>query len=166
MTRKTLMASAAVGALVLASAVFAAEEGDKDWHGRHGHMGAMQSPDAMADHLMGHFDLNKDGKITKSEIEQAMKQETDAHFAAMDAKHDGAVTADELYQAHVAHMREHTDEMFKQLDKNGDGKLTSEELAAAGPMMMHHHDGMHGHHGGMGDMDDDEDMPGSGGTQP
>jgi Ca2+-binding EF-hand superfamily protein len=110
-------------------------------------------PAEMADHMMGHFDLNKDGKITKDEIMQAGKQETDAHFTAMDANHDGNVTADEMYQAHAARMHEHVDEMFKRVDKNSDGKLTQDEFAAAGPMMMHHRGGMHDHEG----MDDDED---------
>lgn len=166
MMRKTLMAGVTVGGLIIATAVWAAADSNagKDWH--HGHMGEMRGPDAMADHLMSHFDLNHDGKITKDEIERAMKQETDAHFATMDANHDGVISADEFYQARVAHLREHTDAMFKHLDMNGDGKLTPEEIAAAGPMMMRHHGGwMHGHYGGM-DGDKDMPMPGPGGTRP
>jgi EF-hand domain pair len=170
MTRKTLMAGAAICGLVFATAVWAAQDKDagKEGHGwGHGRWAESRGgPDGMADHLMQKFDLNKDGKITKDEIERAMKQEMDAHFASLDANHDGTVSADEFYQAHAARMREHTDEMFKRLDKNGDGKLTPDEFAAAGPMMMHHHEGMHGHHGGMDDDDDMPPMPGHGGMQP
>jgi hypothetical protein len=153
MKRNTLMAGAGALALILAGGAYAAGEMGEGMHHR-GHMGMKHGdPAAMADHLMGHFDLNKDGKITKDEIMQAGKQETAAHFTAMDANHDGNVTADEAYQAHAARMREHVDEMFKRMDKNSDGKLTQDEFAAAGPMMMHHHGGMHDHEG----MDDDED---------
>ena len=152
MKRNTLLAGAGALTLILAGGAYAAGDMGKDMH-HHGPMGMMHGdPSAMADHLMSHFDLNKDGKITKDEIMRAGQQEADEHFKAMDANHDGNVTADELYQAHAAHMREHIDEMFKQMDKNGDGKLTQDEFAAAAPrMMMHHHGWMHGHEGMDGD---------------
>jgi hypothetical protein len=167
MTRKTLLAGAAMCGLVLATAVWgAAGDAGKDWH--YDNMGAMRTPEVMADHLMDHFDLNRDGKITKDEITRALKQETAAHFAAMGAHHVGVVTADERYQTDVAHLRGQTAEMFKHLDKNGDGKLTPDEIAAAGPMIVHRPGWTHGHRGSMDEMGDDEDipMPGSGGTQP
>lgn len=158
MTRNMLMAGVGALALVLSAGAFAAgdmgHDMGKGMHGR-GHMGMHGDPAAMADHMMGQFDLNKDGKITKDEIVNASRKEADAHFAAMDANKDGKVSSDELYQAHVAHMRQRTDEMFKGLDGNGDGKLTQQEFAAGSPKMMmrHHHGAMGGHDGD----DDDED---------
>ena len=160
MTRSALLTGTGVLALILSAGAFAA--GDmghgmgKGMHG-HDHMGMHGDPAAMADHMMGQFDLNKDGKITKDEIVNASRKEADAHFAAMDANKDGKVSADEMFQAHAARMREHTDEMFKHLDANGDGKVTQGEFAAAGPMiMMHHHRGMGGHEG-MGDDENDDE---------
>jgi len=156
MTCSALLAGTGALALILSAGAFAA--GDmghgmgKDMHGR-GHKGMHGDSTAMADHLMGQFDLNKDGKITKDEIMNASRKEADAHFAAMDTNKDGKVSSDEMFQAHVSHVRQHTDEMFKHLDGNGDGKLTQDEFAAAGPMMMHHHRGMAGHEG----MSDDDD---------
>ena len=155
MTRNTLMAGVGALVLIFVGGAFAASDMGKGMHG-HGHMDMRhEDPGAMADHLMGHFDVNKDGKITRDEILNATRKETDEHFAAMDANRDGKVTSDELYQAHVAHLREHTDEVFKHLDGNNDGELTQDEFAAAGPkiMMMHHH----GFEPGHDRTDDDED---------
>ena len=159
MTRSALLAGTGVLALILSAGAFAAGDMGRDMgKGMHGHhpMGMHGDPAAMADHLMGQFDLNKDGKITKDEIMNASRKEADAHFTAMDANKDGKISPDEMFQAHAARMREHTDEMFKHLDGNGDGKLTQEEFAAAAPMMMHHHHGMGGHEG-MGDDDNDDE---------
>ncbi len=49
-------------------------------------------------------------------------------FDALDANHDGVISADEIANAPAA---------LKTLDKNGDGQLTREELRPAGPPPGH-----------------------------
>ena len=96
----------AVVALVIAAPATAlAMSGHKDGGDHHRHDGGR----------MERVDADKDGNITKAEID-AMSAE---RFKALDKNGDGAITADEAPRLFAPRP-----------DANGDGKVTAEELAA------------------------------------
>ncbi|MEI9992930.1 MAG: hypothetical protein WDM86_23245 [Rhizomicrobium sp.] len=79
----------------------------------------------LSDRLLGEFDGNKDGKITRAEF----NNEIGTRFAA--ATHGAkTMTEDQFIAIHQAEFQQHTAEMFHRLDWNGDGKLTLEEFEA------------------------------------
>jgi Ca2+-binding EF-hand superfamily protein len=94
--------------------------------------------------LTKHFDAidsNKDGKLSKDELQaahQAMRdkhhERGEAYFKAADKDGDGALSRQEAEAA----AREKVARMFERLDTNKDGKLTQEELRAG-------REGGHGH---------------------
>lgn len=86
-------------------------------------------------------DANKDGMLSKEELQathQAMRakhqERQDARFKAADKNGDGALS---LQEADAA-AREKAAQMFERLDANKDGKLTQEEMRAG---RGHHHKG-------------------------
>ncbi len=80
------------------------------------------------------FDTNKDGKITKAEIEEHQNK----MFIEADTNKDGFVTAEEIsahHEAKMAEMRkkrmeEQQKRMLAELDTNKDGKISQAEFAA------------------------------------
>jgi Ca2+-binding EF-hand superfamily protein len=79
------------------------------------------------------IDSNKDGKLSKEELQaahQAMREKhrerADAQFKAADKDGDGALSVQEAEAA----ARERVARMFERLDTNKDGKLTQEEMRA------------------------------------
>lgn len=74
------------------------------------------------------IDADKDGKITRAEVEAAAA----ARFAAMDTDGDGAVSAEEMAATAATHAGERAREqharMLQWRDANGDDKLTAEEM--------------------------------------
>ena len=86
-------------------------------------------------------DANKDGKLSKEELQaahQAMRakhqERKDARFKVADKDGDGALSKQEADAA----AREKAAQMFERLDANKDGKLTQEEMRAG---RGHHHKG-------------------------
>lgn len=70
------------------------------------------------------FDANKDGKVSKDEMQAFAK----AQFAKMDANSDGGLSADEMAKDGMEKMKKRQDKMFKKMDENGDGVLSFDEL--------------------------------------
>ncbi|MBI3678452.1 MAG: EF-hand domain-containing protein [Proteobacteria bacterium] len=89
----------------------------------------------MAAHFLEEFDLNKDGKVTKAEVDQVMAQRFKE--AALGS---ASVTLDQFIQAHMKDFREHEQRRFQHLDKNGDGKLTADEFEGRHADMFEHMD--------------------------
>ncbi len=92
------------------------------------------------------IDSNKDGKLSKEELQaqhQAMREKhrerADARFKAADKDGDGALSQQEADAA----AREQAARMFERLDANKDGKLTQEEMRAG----RKHGHGHHAHGG-------------------
>ena len=96
-------------------------------------------------------DLNKDGRITHAEIDQALK----TRFDTADADHDGALDGKEFETARPKPPEgappppppppgggrfSGPEKMFKHLDWNGDNKLSFEEFAAPVREMASHID--------------------------
>ncbi|SNT28794.1 EF-hand domain-containing protein [Antarctobacter heliothermus] len=75
------------------------------------------------------IDADKDGKITKDEMEAHRT----ARFEAIDADGDGKLSKEEMDGARDARRLERTQKMVESLDQNDDGLLSAEELAAGGP---------------------------------
>ncbi len=76
------------------------------------------------------LDGDKDGKVTKAEIEAARS----ARVKAADANGDGLMSAQELAAMQLADMTERVNaraaEMVRRLDSDGDGLLSAAEMAA------------------------------------
>lgn len=91
-------------------------------HGRHHGRGgpAMFDFDAL--------DADRDGRITRDEIEGARA----ARIAALDADGDGFVSRDELVAFRTEQARQRiergVDRMFERMDADGDGRLSAAEL--------------------------------------
>lgn len=114
--------------LVAAAAVLLAGAGIADTMRGGPGMGMMRGPGAMLD--IAKLDADKDGKISKAEIEAHRA----AELAAVDANKDGLLSAEELAAMHVKAMTERVtamaSRMVERLDGDGDGLLSAAELAS------------------------------------
>lgn len=103
---------------------------------------AAYAQDAMPQKPHGGFDFaaldaDKDGKVTKAEVEAFRA----AKVKAMDANADGKISADELAAPRIAaatdRIKARSAEMVTKLDSDGDGMLTAAEMAVRpGPEML------------------------------
>ncbi|HEY0107224.1 MAG TPA: EF-hand domain-containing protein [Rhizomicrobium sp.] len=92
----------------------------------------------LADRLLGEYDTNKDGKITKAEFNNVLG----TRFAA--ATHGAKAMGEDQFAAiHQGDFQQHAAEMFHRIDWNGDGRLTLEEFEAPqrAHFQMMDHDG-------------------------
>lgn len=83
------------------------------------------------------LDADKDGKVTKAEVDAFRA----AKVKAMDANADGKISADELAAPRIAastdRIKVRSAEMVKKMDSDGDGMLSAAEMAARpGPEML------------------------------
>ncbi len=103
-------------------------------HHGHGMKGEPMMP------MFGMLDENKDGKLSKEEMQKGV----DKMFADADANKDGVITREEM-QAHRARMhdkmRAKMQDLWKAADKDGDGALSRAEADNADmPMLSRHFD--------------------------
>lgn len=129
----------------------------------YGH-GAMHG--RMGERALRDFDLNKDGKITKAEMEKVLSQR---YAGATGGK--GEMSEAQFVRSHEKMLGEHAEKSFRRIDWNGDGVLSLDEFraplrarfemadrdgsgeiscSAAGRPEMHRgatHGGMHDRHG-------------------
>jgi Ca2+-binding EF-hand superfamily protein len=83
------------------------------------------------------LDADKDGKVTKAEVEAFRA----AKVKAMDTNGDGKISADELAAPRIAaatdRIKTRSADMVKEMDSDGDGQLTAAEMATRpGPEML------------------------------
>ena len=71
------------------------------------------------------FDINKDGTVTRAELDQALRDDV----ATADADRDGALSPAEFAAFEAARAARKNDDRFKRADWNGDGRVTADELA-------------------------------------
>lgn len=80
--------------------------------------------------IFAQLDANKDGKLTKEEAPERMRE----NFARMDADGDGSVTEEEFSKAAAAFGGRpagdprQVEELFTRWDANSDGKITKDEV--------------------------------------
>ncbi len=124
MTRTLTLAIAALATAVAASNALANEDG-KRAHGPR--------------HLFERADADKDGVITRAEVD-AMHAEM---FARIDADGDGFASKEELAKAREKADQERKEKRmtksqkrFQRMDADGDGQLSAEEFAARGAPMF------------------------------
>jgi hypothetical protein len=116
--RKTLIAAACgTAALLAAIPAMAGGGGWGGWHGRGGPGGLI---------IIETFDLNKDGKITQAEIDQARKDQ----LAKYDTNKDGVLNLEEYQVLWMDAMRRMMVRQFQANDADGDGRITVEEFTA------------------------------------
>lgn len=108
-------------------------------------------------------DTNKDGVITKEELQAAQEK----RFKKFDLNDDGEVTAKEVQEKMSEHFAKRAQRLTRRFDENRDGKVTAEEFKAHGerrlymldlnndgqiskdemPRRFSHHRGHRKHHG-------------------
>jgi Ca2+-binding EF-hand superfamily protein len=128
---------------------------------------AEDPPRADAPHDVMKADTDGDGRISRAEATAAQAQRSSDWFDKLDLNKDGYVTKDEMQQSREnfrAGMKEKMDERFKEADTNGDGQLSLDEVQAKMPRLAEHFtaldtdkngllskeelaNGPHGHHG-------------------
>ncbi|MDR3527961.1 MAG: hypothetical protein P4L57_11855 [Rhizomicrobium sp.] len=87
--------------------------------------GLERSVERGAERLLRQFDLNKDGKVTRDEMNRTIG----ARFAAA-THHTPGMSVEQFIAARAAEFYPANEAMFHRLDWNGDGKLTLAEYAA------------------------------------
>ncbi len=80
------------------------------------------------------LDLNSDGEVTATEIQDAMQAQAAARFAEADTNGDGALSAEEMIARvdgeRQERMADRIADRIEKADTNGDGLLQAEELIA------------------------------------
>ncbi len=98
--------------------------------GRAGQAAASQGPRFAAAQFIKDFDKNGDGKLSKDEAPENLRE----HFAAIDANKDGQISRDELqqYADRMAQARPRAVEMlYVVVDEHAEGAPTVQELQQA-----------------------------------
>ncbi len=72
---------------------------------------------------MGHFDSNKDGKVTLAEIVESKQ----AWLREVDTNKDGVATLAEIDAGVKARHTQHVNELFTRQDENKDGRISRDE---------------------------------------
>ncbi len=139
-----------VSGLLFGGAAFAQSQAAAPHDGHDAHESAMQKGGMHQRHhghdgkgepmmpMFGLLDENKDGKLSKEEVQKGV----DKMFADADANKDGVITKDEM-QAHHHRMhdkmRAKMQERWKAADKDGDGAISRAEADSADlPMLSRH----------------------------
>lgn len=128
-THTKIVLGATTAALVLGgafAAVSAQADSDRGWGRHHESFGRHQAM------MFDQVDANKDGRITKEEIDARRAQ----MLAKFDANKDGVLTLEEFQGVwnDITHQR--MVRKFQRMDRDGDGKVTTEELNRPMDRMM------------------------------
>jgi Ca2+-binding EF-hand superfamily protein len=89
------------------------------------------------------LDTNKDGVLTKDELQAKGADRIAASFDKLDRDKDGMVTQEELREARTTRMaafREQAETRFREADKNSDGQLSKEETQVGMPRLAERFD--------------------------
>lgn len=126
--------AAIVGSAAIAGVVKARESRDDMRGFRHGMMQDRGGERGLA--MMEQFDLNKDGKVSQEEIDQARKDK----FAKFDTNKDGKLSLKEFEALWLETTRPQMVRSFQHLDPNGDAAVTLEEYTKPYERMVQRHD--------------------------
>jgi Ca2+-binding EF-hand superfamily protein len=120
------MKTALTIALLLGAAVMGSASAQSTTGQTEGPMqGLERSTERGAERLLRQFDLNKDGKVGRDEMNRTIG----FRFATA-THHAPGMSVEQFIAARAAEFRAANDAMFHRLDWNGDGKLTLAEYAA------------------------------------
>lgn len=75
-------------------------------------------------HMLKKADVNKDGIITKEELQQTQLK----RFKKLDSNGDGEVTVDEVQKRWLSRIEKRAKRMTRRFDANRDGKVTQDEF--------------------------------------
>ena len=143
-----VLSSLLFGGIAFANSHLAGEHGEHEAHDSTQHKGGMHQrhhghagkTGAMMPMMFGTLDENKDGKLTREEVQKGV----DKMFADADANKDVVLTRDEMQLHHKRmHDRVHSKmhDHLKAGDKDGDGALSRAEVDEAGfPMLSRNFD--------------------------
>ena len=123
-TKRVLIAGLGIAALAGVAATAAmADAWSGHWRGHH------DGPRAgmMFDRMQTEMDADKNGTVTRAEIEAFHA----ARAKEIDANNDGQITAAELQAFRDKQRERRMAEMLKTMDKDGDGKVSVAEFEAA-----------------------------------
>ena len=136
--RTKIILASTTAVLFLAGAVGVSKAKEGFQKGFHGGSGFMQHArfgghgksmggghSGMADKIFEKFDVDKNGTISKTEIDGVRKNE----LAKADANKDGKLSLNEFQSLWTGLMRERMVDHFQRLDNDGDAEVTEEEIA-------------------------------------
>ena len=89
------------------------------------------------------LDTNKDGVLTKDELQAKGAARIAASFDKLDRDKDGMVTQEEMREARTTRMaafKEQAQTRFREADQNSDGMLSKEETQAGMPRLAERFD--------------------------
>jgi Ca2+-binding EF-hand superfamily protein len=125
MTRSTRLLLT-TGLIGLGAAAFAgASLAGGDWGRHHG-------PGGPGAQLFESFDVDDDGRITQTEIDEVRQ----GRLAEFDADADGSLSLEEYQALWIDVMRERMVDRFQAHDDDGDGLVTAEEFGAPFEQMV------------------------------
>ena len=132
MKRKTkiIIASTAVAAVLGVGLYSATTSAVGSYKRFGGHMGPMGGQ--VADKIFDEFDTNKDGKLTRQEIEAYRKK----NFSKHDANGDGKLALEEFQGLWTEHTRQPMIRAFQFLDSDASGGVSGNETALPMNRMM------------------------------
>ncbi len=161
----------ATTALVAIGSLFAAGISQASGGWRHGwghgwgkgHMGGRHAMSQHAADLFDKFDADKDGNLTKAELENAVK----SRIQGSDTDNDGKLSVSEFESIWLEFSRPFMIKGFQMLDKNADGEVTEGEFKTPLNRIVSHLDSnddgtvskkeLRRKHKGRYDDDDDDD---------
>lgn len=122
-TKRVLIAGVGLAALAGVAATAAVADGWRGhWRGHDGPRGGM-----MFDRMQTEMDADKDGTVTRAEIEAFQA----ARAKEIDANGDGQITAAEIQAFRDKQRERRMAERLKRMDTDGDGKVSVAEFQAA-----------------------------------
>lgn len=116
----SVIALSAMGALAVSAADHGRHERHSGEHRMHGQKGGA----AHAERMFEKFDTDKDGKVTRAEIDTARTES----IAKYDTSGDGVLQLEEYQGLWLERMRSRMVDSFQRLDDDGDGKVTDTEM--------------------------------------
>lgn len=129
--RTKIFLAGSIAALTLATAVGVSQASDKHRYGHgFGHQGSDRHN--MMATMMDRMDTDRDGSVSRAELDAMRKSEVGKH----DANGDGKLTLGEFEGLWLSFVRDRMVDGFQKLDRDGDAVLTEDEIARPLNRMM------------------------------